>query len=420
MREKAVETIAAVESVPACLVCKARRVNLFLDLGRTPLANKFLLREELDDPEPAYPLRVGFCGDCAHVQLMDRVTPEAMFDDYLYVSGASDTLRRHLHGLSDVVNARYRLGPEDLVVDVGCNDGTLLQGFRRHGVRVLGVDPARNLAELAKETGIPRYVDYFGLRTALDLRGTNGRAAVVTATNTFPHIPDLDDFLTGLDALLADDGVFVVEAHYLLDFLEQMAFDTVYHEHVSYWSLRAMQRLFGGHGFEVVDVERLPIHHGQLRVFVERRGRSKPTARVAALREQEQAAGLDKLDTFHAFANRATGLRDEVRKKLMSLRAQGARIAAYGAPAKGSTLLSFLNLPPGTIEYIVDKSTLKQGRFTPGTRIPILSPKALLDNQPEYVLLLAWNFADEILQQQDEYRRRGGRFILPVPQVRTA
>lgn len=403
--------------VASCILCGSEAVHQFLDLGETALANKFLTQEELRAPEPKYPLQVGCCVHCGHVQLMERVPPKEMFEDYLYISSVSQTLESHLLSLSDVVTQRYPLGRDDLVIDVGCNDGTLLRGFLRHGVRVLGVDPAKNLAALPNSVPIDRYVGFFDAESAREILGTRGQASVITATNTFPHIPDLGDFMRGIDTVLKPGGVFVIEAHYLVDLLEQGAFDTIYHEHVSYWALSPMVRLFDACGMEVVDVERLPIHHGQLRVFVQRKGEGRVAPRVTELLETERAQGIGRIETYRRFADRVQGIASGVRGLVADLRADGVRVAGYGAPAKGNTLLGFLSMGPDMIDYIADRSPLKQGLYTPGLHIPVVAPERLLEDQPEYVLLLAWNFAPEILEQQAEYRRRGGKFIIPLPEV---
>jgi C-methyltransferase-like protein/putative zinc binding protein/methyltransferase family protein len=411
---------ATSERSPAepCIVCGSSDVEAFLDLGETALANKFLAEEELSRSEPHYPLVVGFCHGCGHVQLTEHVPPSAMFEDYLYVSSASDTLREHLYDLSAVVTERQGLGADDLVIDVGANDGTLLKGFRRFGVRALAVDPARNLAELYADPEIERYVGFFDSRTAVEIRDRFGMASAITATNTFPHIPALRDFVRGLDTALAPGGVFAMEAHYLVDLLDQVAFDTVYHEHVSYWALGPMIRLFEQHNMRVVHAERLPLHHGQLRAFVQREGEGEVQPSVAALLESERAAGVDRIETWHDFAARTAGLKEDLRRTLAELKAEGNRLAGYGAPAKGNTLLGFLELGPEQLDYIADRSPLKQGLYTPGTHIPVVPPERLLEGRPDYVVLLAWNFAEEVMEQQAEYRRRGGRFIIPVPEVR--
>jgi SAM-dependent methyltransferase len=404
-------------AMTGCIVCGGQSVEEFLDLGATALANKFLTRDELGAAEPTYPLRVGFCHGCGHVQLTDVVPPAAMFEDYLYISSASATLRAHLHELSDVVAGRRGLGPSDLVVDIGCNDGTLLRGFQRHGVRTLGVDPAANLAAHEIAAGVDRVAEFFTAASAARIAGRWGRAAAITATNTFPHIPGLADFMRGIDTLLAPGGVFVIEAHYLMDILDQVAFDTVYHEHVSYWALGPMTRLFERHGFRPVRAERLPIHHGQLRVWVQRSGEGTPDATVDEVLAAERAAGLDRFDTFRQFADRTREIKASLRRELHRLRSDGRRIAAYGAPAKGNTLLGFLELGPDLIEFIVDRSPLKQGRYAPGSHIPVVAPSHLREVHPDYMVLLAWNFQDEILEQQADYRARGGKFIVPVPKV---
>jgi hypothetical protein len=400
------------------VVCGSARVDEFLDLGDTALANKFLRPEELSAPEPKYPLRVGLCQDCGHVQLTDPVPPSAMFEDYLYVSSASDTLKAHFEDLSRLLVERHKLRADDLVIDIGANDASLLSAFRRHGVRTLGVDPARNLASLSAERGVERFTGFFGASTAPEIVARWGRAAVITATNTFPHIPDLPDFVIGIDRALAAGGAFVIEAHYLVDILDQTAFDTIYHEHVSYWALTPMCRLFDRMGMEVVRAERLPIHHGQLRVWVQRKGEGDVDETVAAILELERARGVGRLETYQAFGDRVRRIKRDLQATLTGLKREGKRVAGYGAPAKGSTLLEFLQIGPDLLEYIADRSPLKQGRYTPGSHVPIVSPERLLSDRPDYTLLLAWNFADEVLRQQAAYREKGGKFILPVPEVK--
>jgi SAM-dependent methyltransferase len=404
-----------------CLVCGGPEPKLFLDLGSTTLANRFVLADELELPEPAFPLRVGFCPECTHVQLLDRVPPHDMFDEYLYISSASETLKNHFDELSRTLIARLGLYARSMVVDIGCNDGTLLDAFRRNSggrVQVLGVDPAKNLAAAVAHLRIERHEVLFTADTAAAIQREKGGAALITATNTFPHIQDLADFIAGLKNLLAPGGVFVAEMHYLADMLDQVAFDTVYHEHVSYWSLGPLRRIMREHGMEVTDVERLPIHHGQLRVFVQRRGEGEVSESVAKLLQEEEARGLRNFETYLRFAGQASRIRQELTSTLATLARDGKRVVGYGAPAKGNTLLSYLNLGADKLEYIVDKSPFKQGRYTPGMHIPVVSTSRLTSDAPEYVLLLAWNFQEEVLEQQKAYRQLGGKFITPVPEVR--
>lgn len=402
----------------ACIACGGNDLREFLDLGRMSLANKFLTRDEIEQGgEASYPLVVGFCGVCGHVQLTEHVAPPAMFDNYLYISSMSDTLKAHLHDLARTMVRRLGLGPESLVVDIGSNDGTLLSGFRGEGVRTLGVDPAVNLAELARRNGVETETAYFGEVTARRVLAKYGPASLITSTNSFPHIPDLQDLLTGVGILLAPGGAMVIEAHYLRDLLEQNAFDTIYHEHVSYWALGPLKKLLSRFGLEPVMVERLPLHHGQLRVTVRRKGSGAVDDSVARTLAEEQSAGLDRFETYQAFARNALALRDSLISMLHKLQREGRRVVGYGAPAKSSTLITFLGLGPENLSYIADKSPLKQGRYTPGAHIPVVAPEHLLADQPDYVVLLAWNFADEIMAQLAEYRRRGGRFILPIPTV---
>ena len=402
-----------------CLVCGEDSVQSFLDLGESALANAFLLADQLSQHEAKYPLRVGFCSKCSHVQLLELVPPAEIFSNYLYVSSASDTLVDHLKGLAQKVTDRCGLSDKDLVVDIGCNDGALLSGFIEAGVtNALGVDPADNLAHSVRSKGADVISGFFGPEIAERISSSYGKASVITMTNTFPHIPDLAGLMSAVDTLLKVDGTFVLEAHYLFDLLQQGAYDTVYHEHVSYWALRPMQRLFRAHGFEAVAVERLPIHHGQLRVFVQRIGQTDPTASVAELEAFEIQNGLDKRETFEAFAETVMEGKHDLLRMVKKLREGGSRVVGYGAPAKGNTMLGFLQMGPDEIDYICDRSPLKQGRFTPGMHIPVVPAERLAEERPDYTVLFAWNFADEIMNQQKEYLRQGGKFILPIPHVK--
>ena len=402
-----------------CIVCGGGKVQEFLDLGETAFANAFPTAEDISlGREETFPLTVGFCPACHHVQLTRHAAPSDLFSHYLYMSSASATLVEHLKGLAKTVTARYSAQAGGLVLDVGCNDGTLLSGFMEAGAgAVLGIDPAANLAPVAREKGIEVITDFFNAETAQQLQREGREAAVITLTNSFPHIPDLSGLCRGFDTVLSDDGVIVLEAHYLGDLVDMLAFDTIYHEHVSFWSLGPACRLFKAHGFEVVDVERLPIHHGQLRLWVRRAGKEPVSERVTSLLEAEKARGFDRLETFQAFANDIDQIRTSVTGWLARAKAEGKTVAGYGAPAKGNTLLSYLAVGRDELAYIADLNELKQGRLTPGTHIPVVSPDRLRQDPPDLLLILAWNFVEEIIAQQKAYADGGGRFFVPVPNL---
>ena len=403
---------------PSCRSCGGGDLRGVLTLGRTPLANALLAADQLDRPEPTYPLDLAFCAGCSLVQLAETVPPELLFADYPYFSSFSDAMVAHAAALARRLIDGRELGPGSLVVEVASNDGYLLKAYKAAGVPVLGIEPAANVARRAVEAhGIPTRVEFFGRDLAGRLRAEGLAADVIHAHNVLAHVPDLNGFVAGLATLLADDGVAVVEIPYVRDLFDGCEFDTIYHEHVFYFSLHALAALFARHGLEVRDVERVPIHGGSLRVFAGHPGgQVKPS--VAELLAEERGRGLDRFDYYRDFAGRVAGLKADLLGLLAGLKREGKRLAAYGASAKGSTLLNAFGIGGETLDFVADRSTVKQGRFTPGTRLPILPPGALLERMPDYVLLLTWNFADEILAQQAEYRRRGGRFLVPIPAVR--
>lgn len=395
-----------------------------MSLGETPLANGLLNENQLRQDEPYFPLDLARCGRCTLVQITETVSPELLFSEYAYFSSFSDTMVRHAGEIADRLTRQRGLNSDSLVVEIASNDGYLLQHYVRSGVPVLGVEPARNIAEHAIRRGVRTECDFFGRDCAERLAATGHRADVIHANNVLAHVADLNGVAAGFRTLLKPDGIAVIEAPYLKDLIDHVEFDTIYHEHLCYFSLSALDRLFRSHGLEVVDVERLAIHGGSLRVTLAhaaavQSGVARPSKAVEELRAEE-SRWVDDPAFYAEFGRRVAQLRDDLRSLLASLRSEGRRIAVYGASAKGSTLLNYCGIGAETLEYVVDRSTVKQGKFTPGTHLKIHSPEKLIDDRPDYVLLLTWNFAQEILQQQAEYRRRGGRFIIPIPRVEVA
>ncbi len=407
------------QPTPTCRSCGAAGLAPVLALGRTPLANALLTPEQAGAAEATYPLELVFCESCALVQITETVPPEVLFRDYLYFSSFSDTMLRHAEALVGEVLAERGLGPDSLAAEVASNDGYLRQFYRRAGVPVLGIEPARNVARgAAEERGVRTVTEFFGEELGRELAARGERADVLHANNVLAHVADLNGFVRGVRHFLKEDGVFVVEAPYVKDLADRCEFDTIYHEHLCYFSLTALAGLFRRHELEVTGVERVPIHGGSLRLRVQHDGAAAPRAEVARLLAEEQAWGVREVGFYRAFAARVEHLRESLRGLLSDLKGEGARVAAYGAAAKGSTLLNYFGIGRETIDFVADRSTYKQGRLMPGVRLPVVEPGRLLAERPDYVLLLTWNFADEILEQQDEYRRGGGRFIIPVPEVR--
>lgn len=402
--------------IDRCRSCDGADLASILDLGETPLANALLSEARLSEPEPRYPLELVFCPACALVQISATVPPEALFRDYVYFSSYSDTAVARARELAERLTRENGLGGTSLVVEAASNDGYLLQHYRAAGVPVLGIEPARNVAAVAEGRGVPTRTDFFDARLAGELAASGQRADVFHANNVLAHVPDPNGFVAGIATLLAEGAVGSLEFPYLRDLIEGVEFDTIYHEHLCYFSLTAIDALFRRHGLEIVDVERIPIHGGSLRVFCARAGERAASERPAALLAEERGLGMDRLAYYRSFAERVAKLRESLRAQLATLVQEGARLAAYGASAKGSTLLNAFGIGRETLDFVADKSDVKQGLYTPGTHLPIVSPDRLLEERPDYVLLLTWNFADEILREQAAYREAGGRFIVPIPQ----
>jgi SAM-dependent methyltransferase len=401
-----------------CRSCGSMGLKPFLSLGTTPLADALVTEEKLTEPEARFPLEVAFCSACSLVQITEEVPPEQLFvDNYLYFSSFSDHLLRHSRehalGLAD----SRGLGADSLVVEIASNDGYLLRNFVERGIPVLGIDPAPDQAAAATEAGVPTLAEFFGTTLANRLVAERGHADVIIANNVMAHVPELNDFVAGLAALVADDGLITVENPYVRDLVEHREFDTIYHEHFCYYSCTAVDALVRRHGLFLNHVEYFPdLHGGTLRWHIGPTENVSDTARRYLAEEAE--TGLTAFDYYADFGVEVERIRNDLRALLGSLRAEGKKVAAYGAAAKGSTLVNYVGIGTDLVDFVVDRNVHKQGRYMPGVHLPIRPAEALLSEQPDYVLLLAWNFADEIMKQQAEFIRRGGRFILPVPSPR--
>ncbi len=400
-----------------CRSCSSERLTTFLDLGVQPIANALLDRGDLAQPEPRFPLQLAFCEDCALVQVTETIPAEVLFGrDYPYFSSFSAALLEHSREHVQSLLEERELGPNSLVVEIASNDGYLLQNFVAAGVPVLGIDPAEGPVRAARERGIPTMQAFFGADLARKLASEGKRADVMIANNVAAHVDSINDFIEGFATLLKDDGLARMEFAYLRDLIEKCEFDTVYHEHLFYHSATALEPLFRRHGLYLNDVERLKIHGGSLRITVSKKPGKSP--RLLTILQEEASLGMNTIGYYQQFSERVSQLRVKLIQLLEQERAKGFRIAAYGAAAKGATLLNYTGLKPGLIEYVVDKNTHKVGKYMPGVQLQIRPVETLTSDRPDYVLILAWNFGSEIMAQSRDYTDLGGRFVLPVPEPR--
>ena len=398
-----------------CRICGGGRLVRFLDLGAMPPANAFLSRSALKKSEKKFPLAVYFCRSCTLVQLLDVVNPGLLFHDYPYLTSASKPLADHFAELGREIRDRFLSSRNDLVVEIGSNDGALLKSIIPHA-RVLGVDPAVNVAELAEAEGVKTVKEFFTPAVAGNILKQEGPARVIAANNVMAHVDDLRGVLAGVNTLLSADGVFIFEAHWVGNLIGKGGFDQIYHEHLCYFSLMALKRAVEDAGMVIFDVRIVPIHGESLRVYAgKKKSAEKSVARIIA---REKKLGLDDIRTFRAFAARVGENRRHLQRILRDAKKRHKRVAGYGAPGKGNTLLNYCGIDSSLLEYIVDSTPLKQGLFTPGTRIPVRHPEILHEYVPDYLLLLAWNYADVIMKREQWFRVSGGKWIIPVPRVR--
>ena len=402
-----------------CRLCNSNKLDNVINLNPTPPGNNFLSKEQLNEPEHFYPLIVRFCQNCAHVQLADVVNPEILFqDDYKYVSGTSPVFVEYFRQYVKDILEKYSIPSKALIVDIGSNDGTCLRFFKKRGYQVLGVDPANEIAAKATAQGIPTVADFFSESIGKNLLIENGPAYLITSHNTCAHVDDLIGLMRGVRHWLHDDGLFIFEVGYLLDVYNNNWFDTIYHEHLDYHSVKPFVSLFKSLNMELISVKRVSPQGGSIRLYVQKKnGPYDIDSSIEELVFLEEKIGLDKAEIFRKFNDKINANKQVLSGILQSIKAQGKRIAGYGAPTKSTTLLTHFNLGNEILDFIVDDNPLKQCKFSPGFHIPIMAPDELYKQMPDYLVILAWNFAESIMEKHKKYKNRGGKFILPMPKA---
>lgn len=399
-----------------CRMCKSVNLKEFLNLGFTPPADQFLRKEQLREPEVYYPLEVLICCDCGLAQLSYVVSPEILYrHDYPYESSITRTGHQHWQEFAHTTVNMFKLNHNDLVIDVGSNVGVLLEAFKNQGTRILGVDPASNIVRIAEKRGIETLNEFFSIDVANQILNEKGQATLITATNVFAHIDDLDAFMKAIDLLLNKRGIFIFEAPYFTNLIKKLEYDTIYHEHLSYLSIKPIIPFFKRFGMDVIDIQQRDIHGGSFRVFVARSGEMPISPVLDELLNQEKEMRVHSEEVLDEFANAVQQNRKDLLCLLYQLKCNGKRIAAVSAPAKGMTLLNYCKMGLEIIDFVTEKSTLKIGRYTPGTHIPVVSDDELISQMPDYALLLAWNFSKEIMENLRQFREKGGKFIIPIP-----
>ena len=404
---------------PSCRFCNTLLEHTFVDLGMSPLCESFLLRDQLNQMEPFYPLKVYVCSNCFLVQLQEYVSPETIFTEYAYFSSYSDSWLQHAKNYTDLMIERFKLESKAQVIELASNDGYLLQYFVEKGIPALGIEPAKNVAQVAIQKGIPTITEFFGVKLARKMSQEGKKADLLLGNNVLAQVPDINDFVAGMKIVLKPLGVITIEFPHLMRLMEGNQFDTIYHEHFSYFSFIAAEKIFARHGITLFDVEELKTHGGSIRIY----GRhaedvSKPlTGRALALKERELCAGYDRMETYTTFAKKVEETKRRLLQILVEVKSQGKKIVGYGAPGKGNTLLNYCGIRSDFLDYTVDRNPYKHGRFTPGTHIEIFPPDRIKQDRPDYLFILPWNLKDEITRQMAFIREWGGKFIVPIPEA---
>jgi len=405
---------------PECNFCKTPLEHTFVDLGMAPMVSAYLPEEKLQEPEPFYPLHAYVCGKCLLVQLPEMQTPEQIFGDYPYLSSCSESWLNHIRTYVNYVVNRFGFNKDSQIVEIASNDGYLLQYFKEVGIPVLGIEPASNIAKISLDKGIPTLNKFFGVRTAEEVVKDGIRADLLLGNNVLAHVPDINDFVAGMKILLAPGGIITMEFPHLLRTMAENQFDQVFHEHCSYISFIAVEKIFRTHRLSIFDVEELPTHGGSIRIFAchDTDVNRDKSDNVSRMREQEHAAGLDTLDAYFAFAEKARSTKRKLLELLIRLKNEGKTIAGYGAPGKGCVLLNYMGIRSDFLDFTVDINTQKQGLYMPGVHIPIFDPGRIRETRPDYVLILPWNLKNEIMEQLSYITEWGGKFIVPIPEAR--